>query len=89
MRNSVSLTPNEAQLHGDQNKDGQRRTAFELLSYPHITMADLAKFWPRLGALAPKIAEQIETDASPTSIWRARRPISPPIRRDQSFHTAG
>ena len=33
---SVSLTPKEAEQHGlSLNKDGQRRTAFELLSYPN------------------------------------------------------
>ena len=46
--NSVSLTPKEAERHGlALNKDGQRRTAFELLSYPNISIADLAKIWPR------------------------------------------
>src|SRR5574338_845229 len=46
---SVSLTPREAERHGlSLNKDGQRRTAFELLSYPNVTMMDLAKVWPRL-----------------------------------------
>src|SRR5512139_1394253 len=61
---SVSLTPKEAERHGvTLNKDGQRRTAFELLSYPHIATSDLAKIWPRFGELAPKIAEQIEIDA--------------------------
>ena len=41
---SVSLTPKEAERHGlALNKDGQRRTAFELLSYPNIALADLAE----------------------------------------------
>ena len=62
--NSVSLSPKEAERHGlSLNKDGQRRSAFELLSYPHIAISDLAKIWPRFGELAPKIAEQIEIDA--------------------------
>jgi tRNA uridine 5-carboxymethylaminomethyl modification enzyme len=61
---SVSLTPKEAERHGlSLNKDGQRRTAFELLSYPHVAISDLAKIWPRFGELAPNIAEQIEIDA--------------------------
>ena len=47
---SVSLTPNEADRHGLLlNKDGQRRSAFELLSHPNIGIAELAKIWPRLG----------------------------------------
>src|SRR5512139_337057 len=61
---SVSLTPKEAERHGvTLNKDGQRRSAFELLSYPEISISQLAKIWPRFGELAPKIAEQIEIDA--------------------------
>jgi tRNA uridine 5-carboxymethylaminomethyl modification enzyme len=84
--NSVSLTPKEAAVHGlTLNKDGQRRTAFELLSYPHVTMADLAKFWPRLGELAPKIAEQIETDAK-YDVYLARQAADiAAYRRDESF----
>ena len=61
---SVSLTPTEANRHGlALNADGQRRTAFELLSYPHIGLRDLARVWPAFGDLAPKIAEQLEIDA--------------------------
>jgi tRNA uridine 5-carboxymethylaminomethyl modification enzyme len=61
---SVSLTPSEAKRHGlTLNQDGQRRTAFELLSYPDISTHELAAIWPQLGNLAPKIAEQLEIDA--------------------------
>ncbi|HVV80771.1 MAG TPA: tRNA uridine-5-carboxymethylaminomethyl(34) synthesis enzyme MnmG [Pseudolabrys sp.] len=61
---SVSLTPTEAKRHGLKlNQDGQRRTAFELLSYPDITTRELAAIWPRFGELAPKISEQLEIDA--------------------------
>ena len=61
---SVSITPTEAARHGlELNKDGQRRTAFDLLSYPDIGIARLAAIWPKLGEFAPKIAEQLEIDA--------------------------
>jgi tRNA uridine 5-carboxymethylaminomethyl modification enzyme len=61
---SLSLTPNEADRFGlVLNKDGQRRTAFELLSYPDIDTARLAAIWPELGALPTPIAGQLETDA--------------------------
>jgi tRNA uridine 5-carboxymethylaminomethyl modification enzyme len=64
MADSLSLTPSEAARHGlSLRKDGQRRTAFELLSYPDIAVADLARVWPALGALDVKIAEQLEIDA--------------------------
>jgi tRNA uridine 5-carboxymethylaminomethyl modification enzyme len=61
---SVSLTPSEADRHGlALNKDGQRRSAFELLSHPHIGIADIAKIWPQFGDVPAKIAEQLEIDA--------------------------
>jgi tRNA uridine 5-carboxymethylaminomethyl modification enzyme len=61
---SVSLTPTEANRHGlALNRDGQRRSAFELLSYPDIGVGDLAGIWPRFKDIAPKIAEQLEIDA--------------------------
>jgi tRNA uridine 5-carboxymethylaminomethyl modification enzyme len=61
---SVSLTPSEADRYGlTLNKDGQRRSAFELLSHPNIGTAELATIWPQFGDLPPKIAQQLEIDA--------------------------
>jgi tRNA uridine 5-carboxymethylaminomethyl modification enzyme len=61
---AVALTPTQAQRHGlILNQDGQRRTAFELLSHPAIGVGELAPIWPRLGQLPAKIAEQLEIDA--------------------------
>jgi tRNA uridine 5-carboxymethylaminomethyl modification enzyme len=61
---SVSLTPTEAKRHGlALNQDGQRRSGFELLSYPNIGVRELARIWPDFHRIAPKIAEQLETDA--------------------------
>jgi tRNA uridine 5-carboxymethylaminomethyl modification enzyme len=84
--NSVSLTPKEAERHGlALNKDGQRRTAFELLSYPHVAISDLAKIWPRFGALAKNIAEQIEIDAK-YEVYLSRQAADvAAYRRDESF----
>ena len=61
---SIVLTPNEAARKGlALRKDGQRRSAFELLSYPEITVADLARIWPAFGELDLRIAAQLEIDA--------------------------
>ncbi|MFG1203742.1 tRNA uridine-5-carboxymethylaminomethyl(34) synthesis enzyme MnmG [Xanthobacter aminoxidans] len=60
----LSLTPTEGARHGlALNRDGQRRSAFDLLAYPDIDMARLAVIWPELSALPPTIAEQVEIDA--------------------------
>jgi tRNA uridine 5-carboxymethylaminomethyl modification enzyme len=84
--NSVSLTPKEAERHGIAlNQDGQRRTAFNMLSYPNIAMTDLAKVWPRLGELPAKIAEQIEIDAK-YDVYLTRQALDvASYRRDESF----
>jgi tRNA uridine 5-carboxymethylaminomethyl modification enzyme len=83
---SVSLTPKEAERHGlSLNKDGQRRTAFELLSYPYVSISDLAKVWPRFGEFAPNIAEQIEIDAK-YDVYLSRQAADiAAYRRDESF----
>ena len=61
---SLTLTPNEAEAHGIHiNRDGVRRTAFDLLAFPGISIADLARVWPELGSLDRFASEQIETDA--------------------------
>jgi tRNA uridine 5-carboxymethylaminomethyl modification enzyme len=83
---SLSLTPSEAQRHGlALNKDGQRRSAFELLSYPDIGIAELARIWPRLGELPAKIAEQIEIDAK-YEVYLSRQAADiAAYRRDESL----
>ncbi|HMK78626.1 MAG TPA: FAD-dependent oxidoreductase, partial [Xanthobacteraceae bacterium] len=61
---SLSVTPSEAGRHGIAlNRDGQRRSAMDLLAYPTIGFADAVRVWPQLGAIAPAIAQQLETDA--------------------------
>jgi tRNA uridine 5-carboxymethylaminomethyl modification enzyme len=87
---SVSVTPKEAAKHGlTLNHDGQRRTAFELLSYPSISIVDLARIWPRFGDLAPKIAEQIEIDAK-YDVYLSRQAADiASYRRDESFELGG
>jgi tRNA uridine 5-carboxymethylaminomethyl modification enzyme len=61
---SLSLTPNEAARHGiTLNQDGTRRTGFELLSLPGISLGSLQPIWPELLKIGPKAATQIEIDA--------------------------
>jgi tRNA uridine 5-carboxymethylaminomethyl modification enzyme len=61
---SVSVTPTEANRFGlVLNRDGHRRTAYQLLSYPNLGIADVARIWPELTAIESRIAEQLEIDA--------------------------
>jgi tRNA uridine 5-carboxymethylaminomethyl modification enzyme len=64
MAQALKVTPNEAARHGlELRRDGQRRSAFDLLSYPEVEISDVARIWPAFGALDRKIAEQVEIDA--------------------------
>jgi tRNA uridine 5-carboxymethylaminomethyl modification enzyme len=61
---SVSVTPNEAQGFGIALKlDGQRRTAFDLLSYPSFDASHVARIWPEFSRFESKVVEQLEIDA--------------------------
>jgi tRNA uridine 5-carboxymethylaminomethyl modification enzyme len=61
---SLSLTPNEAARHGlSLNKDGQRRSAFELLAYPEIGWDQVRTIWPELSAIDSGVAVHLEIDA--------------------------
>jgi tRNA uridine 5-carboxymethylaminomethyl modification enzyme len=61
---ALGLTPTEAAKAGLQlNRDGRRRTAFELLAHPGIDFAAISTIWPELGAVDPATAGQLEIDA--------------------------
>jgi tRNA uridine 5-carboxymethylaminomethyl modification enzyme len=61
----LALTPREAARHGlELNQDGVRRTAFQLLAYPGVTLGHLAAIWPDLGRFSAPLAERLETDAT-------------------------
>ncbi len=83
---SASVTPNEANAFGlSLNNDGQRRTAFELLSYPNIALTDLVPIWPQLGTLPPVIASQLEIDAT-YDVYLSRQAADiASYRRDENF----
>jgi tRNA uridine 5-carboxymethylaminomethyl modification enzyme len=83
---SVSLTPTEAHRHGlALNRDGQRRTAFDLLAYPNLGLADLARIWPEFGRLTPSIAAQLEIDAKYAVYLDRQAEDVAAFRRDESL----
>ena len=61
---TLSLTPDQAGKAGlSINRDGRKRTAFELLSYPGIDIRRLGSIWPEAANLDTKIADQLAVDA--------------------------
>lgn len=58
--NLLTITPNELLKYDISIKqDGNRRSAFELLGFPNITMEQLLNVWPEISNIKPEIREQI------------------------------
>jgi tRNA uridine 5-carboxymethylaminomethyl modification enzyme len=61
--NHLSLTPDEGIKKGlNIRKDGVRRTAIDLLSFPDITFENISNIWPSLNEIKPRIAAQLEIE---------------------------
>jgi tRNA uridine 5-carboxymethylaminomethyl modification enzyme len=86
MARALTLTPNEAARSGlALRKDGQRRSAFELLSYPEIGIGELARIWSVFGELDVKVATQLEIDAK-YHVYLSRQAADvESYRRDESL----
>ncbi len=83
---TLSLTPREAAAHGLKiNQDGVRRTAFDLLALPDVSVARLQPIWSELGEILEKTAAQIEIDAKyAVYLDRQARDIEA-FRRDEAL----
>ena len=83
---AVSLTPNEAAAFGVHvNRDGTRRTAFDLLAYPDVDMDVIIRIWPDFADISPAIREQVEIDAT-YSVYLDRQAADiATLRRDETL----
>lgn len=87
---SLSITPNEAAKHGlNLNRDGQRRSAFELLAYPDVEWAQVAGIWPKLNGIDPKIAVHLEIDAKYDVYLSRQKADVDAFRRDENLVLTG
>jgi tRNA uridine 5-carboxymethylaminomethyl modification enzyme len=83
---SLAITPNEAARHGlTLNKDGHRRSAFELLAYPEIDWAEICRIWPELSAIDPSIAVHLEIDAKYDVYLKRQTADVDAFRRDEGL----
>ncbi|WP_315716804.1 MULTISPECIES: tRNA uridine-5-carboxymethylaminomethyl(34) synthesis enzyme MnmG [unclassified Bradyrhizobium] len=86
MARSLTITPNEAAKHGfTLNKDGQRRSAFELMAYPEIGFSEVRAIWPEFGAIDPAIVIHLEIDAKYDVYVRRQSQDVDAFRRDESL----
>jgi tRNA uridine 5-carboxymethylaminomethyl modification enzyme len=83
---SLNLTPNEAARHGiSLNRDGHRRSAFELLAYPEIGWTEVQRIWPELSAIDPGIAVHLEIDAKYAVYLKRQTADVEAFRRDEGL----
>lgn len=82
----LTLTPNAAAKAGLAiNRDGRKRSAFDLLSYPDVDMARLAQIWPEIGALDGGTASQLAIDAR-YAVYIARQELDvAAFRKDEAI----
>ncbi len=82
----LSLTPNEAARTGLQiNRDGRRRTAFELLAFPGVTLERLRAIWPETASLAGSAGAQLEIDARYAAYVRRQDEDVAALKRDEAI----
>lgn len=83
---SLTITPNEAAKRGlALNRDGHRRSAFELLAYPEIEWDVLRGIWPELSAVDPSIAVHLEIDAKYDVYLKRQTADVDAFRRDEGL----
>jgi tRNA uridine 5-carboxymethylaminomethyl modification enzyme len=83
---SLTLTPNEAARFGlALNKDGQRRSAFELLAYPEIGWREVLRIWPELSAIDGSVAGHLEIDAKYDVYLKRQTADVDAFRRDEGL----
>jgi len=82
----LSVTPPEADRFGIAlNRDGQRRTAFDLLSRPDIDLKVIGRIWPEFLDVPDSIAAQLETDAKYAVYLERQAADVAAFRRDEAF----
>jgi tRNA uridine 5-carboxymethylaminomethyl modification enzyme len=81
---SLTVTPNEARKSGLKlNLDGQRRTAYDLLSYPDFALDDLKRIWPELGTIGGSVSEALEIEANYAVYMQRQQADVAHIKRDE------
>lgn len=85
MLESQHFTPKEAAAIGVAvNQDGQRRSAYRLLSMPDVNFDVIVKGAPGLAEIEPEIREQLARDALYASFIDRQKQDAEHLRRDEA-----
>lgn len=81
---SLFLTPNEASTHGFHvNHDGVRRSAYDFLAYPQMSLERLSHFWPQLQSIDSKTVESLEIEAQYAVYLERQKQDIAALQRDE------
>jgi len=81
-----SITPSAAERHGlSLNRDGARRSALELLSYPQAGPEAVLRIWPELAGIRPAILEQLAADSLYAGYLERQEADIAAFRKDESL----
>jgi tRNA uridine 5-carboxymethylaminomethyl modification enzyme len=81
-----SITPSAAERHGlSLNRDGARRSALELLSYPQAGPGAVLRIWPELAGIRPAILEQLAADSLYAGYLERQEADIAAFRKDESL----
>ena len=87
---ALQATPAELQRQGIAvNQDGVRRSAADLLRYPDLDLAALARLWPELSAIPADVAEQLEIDGKYAGYLDRQEADIRAFRKDESLELPG
>jgi tRNA uridine 5-carboxymethylaminomethyl modification enzyme len=82
----LTVTPPEAARAGLKvNEDGQRRSLVQLLAYPGVGWAEVARLWPEVEAWPEAVREQIEVDATYAGYLDRQKAEVDAFRRDEAL----
>lgn len=85
MAKTLSVTPDMAIEKGLKiNRDGVRRSAYELLAYPGIDVERLAAFWPELAGFDRKTTEALEIECQYAVYLERQKSDAEAVRREES-----
>jgi tRNA uridine 5-carboxymethylaminomethyl modification enzyme len=85
MLNAATATPRELEAHGlIVNRDGARRSAFELGAQAQFPLAQLARVWPKLGGIPAHLIRRLEADAKYSVYLKRQADDVARYRRDDS-----
>lgn len=82
---ALDIAPTAAANHGfDINRDGRRRSAFELLAHPNIAWSDIVGIWPEFGSVPDAISGQLSIDARYAAYVERQLADVDALRRDEN-----